>query len=86
MMRKVKIDTESGPDEFQPSLKSFLRSGSRRIMEKELEFFRHRCDDSWFESLLVELNLEKRKITPSRMRKIIAGAIRKRMETGSRGY
>ena len=85
-MKKVRVKMQTDCNEFKPSLKNFSKYENIRIMEKELGYYRHRCEDSWFKSLLDELKLEKRKITPARMRKIIVGAIRKRMETGGRGY
>jgi hypothetical protein len=39
--------------------------------------FRHRCDDAWFASLLEELSLEGKRLTPSRARRVLLAALMK---------
>jgi len=53
---------------------------SIRKLQKELEFYRHKCSDEWLEELIKELKVENKKITPNRVRQILVGATRKRLE------
>jgi hypothetical protein len=39
--------------------------------------FRHRCDDDWFASLLQELSLEGKRLTPQRARRLLLAALMK---------
>ncbi|WP_456459123.1 hypothetical protein [Nitratifractor sp.] len=56
------------------------RERERRLLA-ELEFYRHRCDESWLEELLEAEGLAGKRLTPSRARRLLLAASRKRWES-----
>ena len=80
-MRRVKLirKPEEPASSFVPQSTEAVRQ--RAKLEAELEFYRHRCGEKWFEALLEETGLFGKRLNASRTRKIILQAIRKRLET-----
>ncbi|WP_292655392.1 hypothetical protein [Nitratifractor sp.] len=40
-------------------------------------YYKHRLDDAWFQTLLEELSLEKKRLSPERARRLIVAALLK---------
>ena len=80
-MRRVKLIRKPDAREESPFVPRSSEAQKRRAkLEGELEFYRHRCDEEWFEALLEETGLAGKRLNPSRVRKILLQAVRKRME------
>jgi len=73
-MRKAKVIAR--PEEHaQPVGTEIWEEG--RTEPPLLLRFRHRCDDAWFASLLQELSLEGKRLTPQRARRLLLAALMK---------
>jgi hypothetical protein len=44
--------------------------------------FRHRCDDAWYEALIAAQGLEGKRITPTRVRRLLVEALERYREEG----
>ncbi|WP_456427898.1 hypothetical protein [Nitratifractor sp.] len=57
------------------------RGEKKRRLSAELEFYRHRCDENWLNELLEAEGLAGKRLTPSRARRLLLAASRKRWES-----
>ena len=80
-MRRVRLIRNPGRDsrpfgstEPNPEKRTRLR------LEEESEFYRHRCEEAWLVDLLRESGLKGKRLNPSRARKLLLAAVRKRLE------
>jgi hypothetical protein len=76
-MRRVKLLRRPAAPARPLSLRDLAAEGEEKGRE-EMLYFRHRCGDEWFAELIEEQGLSGKKITPSRLRKLIVKALEKR--------
>jgi hypothetical protein len=51
--------------------------GASRRGSRSLLFYKHRCDDAWYEALLEELSLKGKRLSPARARRLVVAALMK---------
>jgi hypothetical protein len=76
-MKRVKLLRCPAAPARPLSLRDLAAEGKEDGRE-ELLYFRHRCDDEWFAELIEAQGLTGKKITSSRLRKLIVRALEKR--------
>jgi hypothetical protein len=80
-MRRVKLLRHPGRSGTPLGLADLGAGRNRELPEQEaMLYFRHRCSEEWYESVIESCGLKGKKITPSRLRKLIVMALQKRRE------
>jgi len=79
-MRRAKLLRQPEEESRTLVLSELAEKAGKSPEWEEAVFFRHRCDEEWFEELISSSGLERKKITPSRLRKLIVMALQKRNE------
>jgi len=79
-MRKVRLLRR--PDRsFRPLGREELEDRSARgEVWETMIYFRHRCDDRWYEDLIDGCGFSGKRITPKRLRKLLLEALERRRE------
>jgi hypothetical protein len=54
------------------------RDGERGDAWETMLHFRHHCDEAWYTELIASCDLEGKKITPKRVRKLLVEALQRR--------
>ena len=81
-MRRVKLLRNPRQEEAFPfAAEATAPESARAKLERELAFYRHHCGEGWFEELLEETGLGGKRLNPSRARKLLLQAVRKRLES-----
>ncbi len=62
------------------SLEELAEESGARGIGAETLYFRHRCDDAWYEELIEAQGLRGKKITPVRLRRLIVEALERYRE------
>jgi hypothetical protein len=78
-MRRVRLIRDPEGHGRPVRLAELAREGTSSGQEAML-YFRHRCDDEWFESLIEAQGLRGKRLNPARLRRLLLGALKKREE------
>ncbi|ADV45567.1 hypothetical protein [Nitratifractor salsuginis] len=73
-MRKAKVISRPGERGEPVGLEAWGVSGRG---SRSLLFYKHRCDDAWYEALLEELSLKGKRLSPARARQLVVAALMK---------
>jgi len=76
-MRRVKLIKR--PLQSAQQVGAEIWRGSKR--RQWLLFYKHRCDDRWYEELLDDLSLKGKRLDPSRARRLLIAALMKGEES-----
>jgi len=79
-MRRVKLLHRPQKRGRPLSLGEWMQENGEGSRAAEMLYFRHRCDDDWYEELIAAKGLRGKKITPSRLRRLIVEALERHRE------